>query len=59
MKKLEVNQMENLQGGSSACFVAMATWAIALDKWSEEPSYQTSLALTAASVNMFDKCDQP
>ena len=59
MKKLEVNQMENLQGGASGCFAACALWAVALDKWGEDPSFQNSLTLSAATANMFDKCDQP
>jgi len=35
MKKLEVNQMENLKGGSSACFAAMFAYANAIKAYDE------------------------
>ena len=57
MKKLEVNQMENLQGGSGlGCFAAMAAQTAAVGAWGEDPNEINTIALVGATAAMFDAC---
>ncbi len=56
MKKLEVNQMENLQGGSSACFMAMYSYASAIKAYGDAPSSETAFAVGVALWGTYDAC---
>jgi hypothetical protein len=56
MKKLEVNQMENLQGGSSACFVAVFAYASAIKAFGDDQNEFTALGVGFALWGTYDVC---
>lgn len=62
MKKMEMTQMEGLQGGALdpglACFAAMALFGAALDAWASDTSggVGTTLKLLAAEASMINAC---
>jgi hypothetical protein len=59
MKKLEVNQMENLQGGSSACFAAMYAITAAIVSYQNDPSEWNLIQCGIAYSVCVDTCSQP
>jgi hypothetical protein len=56
VKKLQVNQMENLQGGSLAYFAAMFAYASAIKAFIDDPNEFTSLGLVLPFGELDDAC---
>jgi hypothetical protein len=56
MKKLEVNQMENLQGGSSECMLSMFAYTDSLFTYNHDQSNWNLTMVGVAFGGMMSAC---